>query len=115
VAEIHIKGTVHFSAFTLELRILHEEKIMSSKTLYLVILHVNMPHINVPLTEKWQLIWFLKSSIFWDKMLCSPLKFSWYFGRTCLTVQGWRIKQVGNQYEWGSKQRNVYAENLDLF
>jgi hypothetical protein len=46
-----------------------------------------------------------KSSIFWDIMLCSLLKVSWGFRWTChLLLQGWRLSQIKNQREAGSKQ-----------
>jgi hypothetical protein len=42
--------------------------------------------------------------IFWDITLCSLLKVSWHFRGTCsLHLQGWRISQVRNQHEAGSK------------
>jgi hypothetical protein len=39
----------------------------------------------------------MKSSVFWDKMPCSPLKINRHFGGTCLHLQGQRISQEGNQ------------------
>jgi hypothetical protein len=47
----------------------------------------------------------MKSSIFWDITLCSPLKVTWYFGGTChLHLQGQRICQARHQHETDSKQ-----------
>jgi hypothetical protein len=47
----------------------------------------------------------LKSSIFWDITPCSPWKFKLRFGGTCrLHHHGWRISQVGNHHEAGSKE-----------
>jgi hypothetical protein len=43
---------------------------------------------------------FLISTIFWDIMLCSPLKVNRHFGGTyCLHIQGRRISQARNQRE----------------
>jgi hypothetical protein len=47
----------------------------------------------------------LKSSIYWDITLSSPLKFNWCISQTCcFQLQGWRISQARNQHEAGSKQ-----------
>jgi hypothetical protein len=47
----------------------------------------------------------VKSSVFWDIMLCSPLKVEQHFGGTCdLHIQGWRISLARNQCEAGIKQ-----------
>jgi hypothetical protein len=40
----------------------------------------------------------MKSSIFWDITLCSPLKAKWCFGGTChLHLEGWRINQARSE------------------
>jgi hypothetical protein len=37
---------------------------------------------------------FMKSSVFWDLVPCSPLKVNWCFGGTCnLHLQSWRVSQ----------------------
>jgi hypothetical protein len=48
----------------------------------------------------------VKNPIFWDIMLCSPLKVNQHFRETCcLHIQGWR-SQTRNQYEAGRKQNS---------
>jgi hypothetical protein len=50
----------------------------------------------------------MKSSVFWDLMPCSPLKVNQSFSGTCRHhLQGWRISQVRNQHEAGSKQSSA--------
>jgi hypothetical protein len=45
----------------------------------------------------------MKSSVFWDIMLCSPLKINRCFGGTlCFHTQGRRISHARNQHEEGS-------------
>jgi hypothetical protein len=62
----------------------------------------------------------MKSHIFWDILLCSPLKVNWYFwGTCCLYLQGQRISQARHQYEAGSKQRSasdtgIYSHHHNL-
>jgi hypothetical protein len=47
----------------------------------------------------------VKSSIFWDIMLCSPLKLNRRFGGTChLHLQDRRISQATNRLKAGGKQ-----------
>jgi hypothetical protein len=42
----------------------------------------------------------VKSSIFWDIILCNPLKANQHFGGTChLHLQGQRLSQARNQRE----------------
>jgi hypothetical protein len=44
----------------------------------------------------------MKSSVFYDVTLCSPLKFNQCFGETCcLHLHGWKISQAKNQCEAG--------------
>jgi hypothetical protein len=55
----------------------------------------------------------MKSSVFWDIMLCSPLKVNKYFeGKCCLHFQGKIISQARKQHEAGSKQSNHLAKIL---
>jgi hypothetical protein len=54
----------------------------------------------------------LKSFIFWDTMLCGPLKVNRRFGGTCLFhLQGRRISCVGNQREsrWQAELVSYFA------
>jgi hypothetical protein len=44
----------------------------------------------------------MKSSVFWDITLCSPLKFCRRFGGTCSLHQGRITSHVRNQHEAGS-------------
>jgi hypothetical protein len=46
----------------------------------------------------------INGSIFWNIMPCSPLKFNWRSGRTCLLLEGWRISQTRNEYDVSSEQ-----------
>jgi hypothetical protein len=49
----------------------------------------------------------MKSSVFWDITPCSPLKINRLLGGTrSLHLQSWRISQVRNQREAGSKQKS---------
>jgi hypothetical protein len=44
------------------------------------------------------------SSIFWDVIMCSPLKACWRFGKTCqLHLQSWKMSQARNQRKARSK------------
>jgi hypothetical protein len=53
----------------------------------------------------------MKSSVFWDIMLCSPE--SQLFQRNILPPsRGWRVSQARNQHEAGSKQRLAYFADL---
>jgi hypothetical protein len=56
----------------------------------------------------------VKSSVFWDITLCSPLKVNRRFGGTChVHLQCWRISQARNQCEAGGKQNSRLAEISD--
>jgi hypothetical protein len=55
----------------------------------------------------------MNSSIFWDIMLCSPLKVNQHFGgKCCLHLQGKRISHARKQPEAGSKHSNQLAKIL---
>jgi hypothetical protein len=67
----------------------------------------------------------VKSSVFWDITLCSPLQVNQRFGGTCfLFLQGERISQARHQCEVGGKQTfhdlfynlkdggNIFLENV---
>jgi hypothetical protein len=57
---------------------------------------------------------FMKSSIFWDLMSCSPLKVNRRFrGTCCLHLQSQRICQERNQNEEGSLPGgNMFSQNV---
>jgi hypothetical protein len=70
--------------------------------------------ITTETTFCWTLV-FLKSYIFWDITLRSPLKVDWRFEWTHrLYLQGRRINQARNQREAGSKQRFTLAYSSTL-
>jgi hypothetical protein len=55
-----------------------------------------------------QIYFLLKSSVFWDVTVCSPLKVNRCFGGTChIHPQGWEVSQAGN------KQKLTYINSLD--
>jgi hypothetical protein len=51
----------------------------------------------------------MKSTIFWDLLLCSPLSVNRRFGGTyCLHLQSLRVSQTRKQHEAGSKQSSSW-------
>jgi hypothetical protein len=59
----------------------------------------------------------MKSSIFWDITMCSPLKVNRRFGRICrLHLEGRRIGQTRNQHEsrWQVTTRRYILEDREL-
>lgn len=51
------------------------------------------------------MLYYMKSSVFWDVSPYSPLKVNlWFSGTCCFHLQGQRIGQSKNHHEIGSKQ-----------
>jgi hypothetical protein len=59
----------------------------------------------------------LKSIMIWDVFPHIPTKVNWHFGRTyCLHLQCWRVSQTINQWEVGTKQVLLAADDgSDMF
>jgi hypothetical protein len=56
----------------------------------------------------------MKSSIFWDKILCSLIKINKHFGETChFHLQGWGITKQENNVKAGDMQGNWIADISD--
>jgi hypothetical protein len=50
----------------------------------------------------------MKSSVFWDMILYSPVNIKWHFGRTyCFHLQGWKVSQARHQHDTGSKESSA--------
>jgi hypothetical protein len=83
-----ISGIFHFLSFNSLLQNTGEEDALEGKCSWIipVLLELSKTKEHV------------KSSIFWNIILCSPLKFNRHLGGACcLHLQAWRISQARNQ------------------